>query len=333
MASWRTIDLALRVVYVALAPFALAILRMFMPITGALIGTGLATAVALAGDGAWLGRLERVRIVGRLVRGVGAIGRFYREHPPKPLVYYVLYPLLLPIVVWFRVPRRELILYRRVNAFALLAIVGTAAWEYVRHWRPELRFEQFLAATIVVLLFQLVVTVMLIMPITTTLIMVRQQGRRRLLGALLVLMALSGGVGLYRADPTRGIPIMTMIRIEERTAYARDELRACLDQHPDDARGCLVHNPGVRAMGEALFAAVAIDPDAADARLAAARERLERFYQADEAAAFRLASDSGTTVVYARFGRRPAIWLGLRDGKLVARPEALPASLRAILGL
>src|SRR5438552_4091833 len=97
---WRTIDLVLRFAYVAAVPFLLPIINLIMPITGLLIGTGIATAIALVGSEVWRARVERIKYLGRALGGMGRLGEFYARFPPKPLVYYILYPLLLPVILF-----------------------------------------------------------------------------------------------------------------------------------------------------------------------------------------------------------------------------------------
>ena len=109
----RTIDLVLRLIYVTLAPLMLAPLAAVLPITGTLVGVGIATVVALIGGDRWHHAVDRIPVVGRVLGGMSKLGDFYREHPAKPLVFYIVYPLLLPILLFRPVPRRELALYRK----------------------------------------------------------------------------------------------------------------------------------------------------------------------------------------------------------------------------
>src|SRR5258708_4793740 len=104
-------------------PVMLPLIAVVMPITGLLISAGIATLVVLIGGEAWHTRVDRVPLVGRVLGGMAKLADFYREHPPKPLVYYIFYPLLLPIVLFRRVPRREFLLYRKLNALAVIIIV------------------------------------------------------------------------------------------------------------------------------------------------------------------------------------------------------------------
>lgn len=61
-----------------LAPAVLVIAAAIIPITGPLVGIGLATVIALAGADRWRARTERIWLIGR------------------PLLYYIVYPALLP---------------------------------------------------------------------------------------------------------------------------------------------------------------------------------------------------------------------------------------------
>ncbi len=333
---WRAIDLASRFVYVALVPFLLPFINLFMPITGLLIGTGLATAIALVGSDAWRARVERVRFAGRFLRGMARFGDFYRQHPPKPLVYYVFYPLLLPVVLFMRVPRREFLLYRRMNALALAVVAATGAYDYLHNWRPELRFTQFLGATVAITIMEMFVTFMLITPIVTTLVLLRERSRGRTLSLLMLLMIATAGYGTYVAHHQHTMTILTWERLKERTKYARAGLIECeilhpTALHPGATETCIRHDPELVAMLEAVRAAERseLDTDA----LAAAHEKLARYYKSDEASAFEVAKDGDTVVVFATYARQPAIWLGIAGKHFIIHPHQLPPRLLRLLHL
>lgn len=328
---WGGFDLALRFVYVALVPFLLPFINLFMPITGILAGTAVATTIALVGSDVWRAKVESVRYVGRFLGGMGKLGDFYRQHPPKPLVYYVLYPLLLPVVLFLRVPRRELLLYRKLNVLALVIVVATGAYDYVKHWRPELTFAQFFSATLAVTIMQMFVTFMLITPIVTTLVLLRERGHRRTLAALMTLMLATAAYGIYATRHARTMTFTTWLRLEERTRYARISMIQCEMVHPDRLESCLGHDAELRTLADALRA-VRTATSYQDA-LAAAHDKLTKYYKPDEAAAFRLYARDGLYVLFAHYGHKPAIWLGWSNKHYLIYPHQLPANLRRTLDL
>jgi len=332
---WRTIDLVLRFAYVALIPALLPILSAFMPITGMLIGAGIATVVALIGSDLWRAKVERIKYVGGILAGMGRLGDFYREHPPKPLVYYIAYPALLPVILFLRTPRREFLLYRKLNLLAVGIIVGTGIWDYWKNWQPELSVSRFVGATIGMFLLQLIVTVMVIMPIVTTLVSLRAAGRSRALVVLVVLMTATTAYSAVFAYQKHTIPTMTWVRLDARTKHARKELGVCVQQHPDEVARCLEANRAIRAMRDSLIEAVRAAKAGGDlaAQLAAVRAKLAEYYKPDEAAAFRLASTKEAAVVYAPHRRKPAIWLAFVKGKFTIDPQKLPPAMHELLRL
>ena len=54
--------------------------------------------------------------------------RFYRENPPKPFVYYLFYPLLLPYWLLNRTARRELLLYRGLTVVGFFMLEVQPTW-------------------------------------------------------------------------------------------------------------------------------------------------------------------------------------------------------------
>ncbi|MDQ3367274.1 MAG: hypothetical protein M3680_17770, partial [Myxococcota bacterium] len=132
-------------------------------------------------------------MVGGFLARFASLGEYYEQHPPKPLIYYVLYPLLAPYWLIKREARREFLLYRRINAIALVAMLGFGAYDYVTNWRPEIPLSAFVTSSIATLVMQLLATVCLVMPIVTTVVRYHRSGHRR---ALAVMLALCAGLSV-----------------------------------------------------------------------------------------------------------------------------------------
>jgi hypothetical protein len=329
---WRTIDLVLRFAYVAAVPALLPQINEVMPIAALLIGTGVATVIALVGSEVWRSKVERIPYAGPVL-GMGNLGEFYARFPAKPLPYYIVYPILLPFILFLRVPRHEFFLYRKMNTITLIVVVITGAYDYFEHWRPELSLAQFAGATLGVFIMQLLVTFIFVMPIVTTLVELRQRRKIKVLWLLAVLMLGSAIYGSLMARHQRTMPILTWLRLEQRTKHARAELKECEQEHPDQVRTCVRHDPQLRALADALEVVVKNDyPDDATA-LAAAREKLLGYYKPDEANAFRIRDIDDVLVIYARYARKRAIWLGVEKGHFLTKPEQLPTDrLKRFLG-
>jgi hypothetical protein len=331
---WRTVDLVVRFLYVLIAPLVLVICAALFPITGTLISAALATLVAMFGADRWRASVERIPLVGRALGGMSRLGELYAEHPPKPLVYYVFYPLLLPVIVFLRVPRRELLLYRKLGALALAIIVGTSAYDYLRHWHPGLPFGVFVTAMITGLILQLLATFSMVMPIVTTFVMLHQRGRKTTIWILFAGTIASGLLGAYGAHKSHGMPIGTWIRIESRIAFSVREYRACAAAHPAGKDECGHENAGLNTFATALDEAYATLAKTRDesAAIDRARDVLGQFFKPDEAAEFQLFVDGEVAVLFVKFGRRPPLWLA-RDKTHGINQHELPASARKVLGL
>jgi hypothetical protein len=333
---WRTVDLVLRFCYVLLAPALLVFCAAVFPITGTLVGSALATIVAVFGSDRWHGLVDRIPVVGRALRGVGRLGAFYDEHAPKPLIYYIAYPVLLPVLLFMRVPRREFLLYRKLNGIALLAIALVAALDYVRHWRPELPFSLFLSSVIAGLVLQLLVTFAIVMPIVTTIVVLHQ---RRLKKALGVLLACAAGIAILAWSSVRNsheIQIGTWTRIASRTRFAVHEYQRCIHQTGmADRETCGRENAGFDALGQALdagFMALQRDPTDRAGALARAHDALEQFYMPDEAAEFRLYAAEDVYVLFVKHRRDEALWIARDARHPIRQAIKLPPGARKLLG-
>src|SRR5271170_4354054 len=107
----RVLDFAVRLVFFATVPYLATRVAVIFPMLGVVVNVAF-TLVVFAFAEAMRERAERSRIVERVVRRRLAFEAYYREHPPRPFLFYVFYPLLLPYVLSQPVVRRELLLYR-----------------------------------------------------------------------------------------------------------------------------------------------------------------------------------------------------------------------------
>jgi hypothetical protein len=337
IAMLRAIDLVLRFIYVIAAPLMLAPMAVIFPITGTLVGAGLATVIALIGSDRWHARVDRIPVLGRVLGGMGKLGDFYREHPPKLLVYYIFYPLLLPVILFLRVPRREFLLYRKLNTVALLVVVVGGAIDYFRNWRPELTFGMFIASMIVTLILQLLATFALAMPIVTTLVTLRLRGLAKSLWILVVLATLSAGLGVLGAHKMHGaMQISTWMRLSLRTNAGTIEMRNCMKEHEPGYRGCRRENHAFVALAQGLdeaYVALRDHPGDTDAALDAARAKISEYYKPDETAAWRLYADEGVVMLYVRFSKRDVLWIGRDNHQLILDLAKLPPGAHKVLGL
>ena len=313
---WSRIDLALRFAYVLVAPLFLVVAANLIPMTGVLVGVGIATTVALIGAERWRARTARIRFVGGFLGKLAALGDYYREHPPKPLLYYIFYPVLFPYWLFVRDARREFLLYRRLNLVALLAIPAFAAYEYVTKWAPEIPFAVFLAQTIASLIVQLLVTFAFVMPIVTTIVAFHSAGHRKVLAVLFVL---AGAVGVAS--------IVFTIRRDRPSTFTvkRMAYRAAADTQ----RAGKLLAAAVTAAEGAYRTAPADHTAARTAMLA----ELQQLWRSDEARLFQLYRGAdGTTALYVNIRKKPTIWLArLPTGRFTIDPEAVPAELRGKL--
>ena len=333
---WRAFDLGLRFLYVLLAPAILVLCATVFPITGTVVGAALATIVALLGSERWQSMVARIPLAGRVLGGVSRLGDFYAEHPPKPLIYYIVYPAVLPAVLFLRVPRREFLLYRKLNVISLVVILGSGAYEYLHHWRPELPLSLFITATITGFLLQLLATFALVMPIVTTVVALRQRDRKKTLWILITLAGAIATTAGISARHSNSMPIGRWTRIETRLNYAAAEYQRCVQRTPPaERRRCGEDNAGLATIVHALDAAVLAlqnAPDDRAAALARAHEALAQLFKPDEASEFRLYTGEGNTVLFVRFGKQQRRWVGRDATHLIGKPEQLSPGARKVLG-
>jgi hypothetical protein len=313
-------DFVARLVFFASAPFAIVLAAELFPVRGALIDVGLALFVFLLGEAPRRGAM-RYRPVKFLLREALAFENYYREQKPRRFVYYVAYPLLFPYWLYNREARREFWMFRGDTLASFLILLGSLGWQFFSSWRPQLGFRDFLPAVLLSLGVETLLVLSLLMPIATTVVWYHGSFRRRRLLLILLVGALSTSYALSRVlshrDPI--VSYLTRERVRLRTAAARRSAHRALENAVEVAWRDLVKEKH-EVQGDGKVEGKALD----DARAA-----LESFYKHDEAFAFDLwaspRSRPRVLVLYAQSRRRqPSIWVALKDGGEVRKPDQLP---------
>jgi hypothetical protein len=328
-------DIALRLAYFAMAPAVLVVLAARFPILGVVLNVALAVVV-FAFASAFRRWVDRYPLLGKVLATQLRFEAFYREHPPKPFLFYVAYPLVLPYVFFHRVTRRELALYRGPSVVGLVLLLVGAGWDYYRNWQPEIPFKPFLGTWFAVILLQAIVATVLVMPLATTLIALNAQRRTGSLVLLLVAATLSMSASLLAVarkrheveqQPTRDRMYARTKAMPKRS----DELRTAALRRAlafvRDGDGAVVKG----ARGTEIFGRP----------IEEARAILHALYLEDETRCFHLAklpSDHGPLLfLFAVPGskRKPIVWIASTSGGDLLRdddelPDGALATLRRI---
>lgn len=327
MSSTKAVaDFVLRFVFFAAAPFAMVLVGTLFPVTSAVVQIGLALGVFFAGEAA-RSLAERSALAKRLLRNQLAFEAYYREHPPRPFLYYVFYPLLFPYWLFNREARREFLLFKGYTVLSFALLVFGLVFQYVRMFPPELGYREFFPLAGGTLLAETIVILAFLMPMVTSVVHLHRERAPRRLAALLAVAIVSVGVAGYRVTKKRD-PLVS---------YAtRERARLRTAKNPKLARA---------AQARALRAAWTVLPRALDdvdadgkvegAPLEAARAALEPFYKSDEIDAWDLwftrekrdGKRVGVLVVYFAAGRgRQAVWMALDStGQISNDPKSLPS--------
>ena len=317
MAILAPVGFAARLVYFLLAPFVLIAAGRVFPVWGAAINLGLVLVVFFTASTLrrWAERSRVARVLfGRQLE----LEAYYRERPPRPFLYYVLYPLLAPYWLLSRQARREFTLYKGYSLFGVVLVILFAGIDYARNWAPDIAFKPFFGATVATIVVQLVLVLAILMPVATSVITYSLAGSRGRLGVLFAAAVLSTLFGVLAVVSMREqVPVTVRARIHFRTDAKKEEARAArLD--------------AIRAAALAGHAGAS-----RDAVLAAARDALGSFYRPDEVRGFRLfTSKWGGMIFCPATKRRPAIWVAMRSSGGIVEDEAqLPADARAALAV
>jgi hypothetical protein len=293
---------------------------MFFALAGFFSGEVLVGAAATR---PWLRRVMRRQL---------AFEAYYREHAPRPFLYYVFYPLLVPY--WLVVPsaRREFVIFKGYTLVTLGFVTSVGIYRYFVDYQPQLGFRDFFWAFAIGLVIETLAVMMMIMPMTTSIVALHQKRqRRRLVGLLAVGLLSTSGAVVVLAKRHRTFPSLeTRQRIVQRSALDRASSRAAL-QHALEtawktrrAKG-KDHDPWERETDGTLTGAP-VDQ---------ARATLTSFYRPDEASAFELWTtarrERPTLMIVFAEGRRRGnpVWLGMKhDGTVVDKLADIPKPAR-----
>jgi hypothetical protein len=289
----------------------IAALTGLIPVGGILISTAIATIVALTGSSEWIRTVRTIKLVGRPLANMARLGEYYRVHPPKPLLYYVFYPLLFPYWLVKKTARAEFLAYKRLGALALIITVVTAVHDYFHNWTPLPR-HYFFGALVATTILQLLFTFMFVMPIVTTLITYKQAGHKKSLVVLLILGVALGGVAAYTMRKLEVTSLATQLRIRSRMKWQPTEARA--------------------VMRRALDAAIA-SPDHGVAAQSVARTTLEEVFRSDETRAFHLLHGDGIVILVAKTKNHEYAWVARSQKGIIERVSELPADVQRVFEL
>jgi hypothetical protein len=315
------LDFALRLLFFATAPFLLVFAALLFPVTGAVVQVCLALLVFIGGAAMRRHAQDRPALQ-YLLSTQFAFEAYYREHPPRPFVYYVCYPLLFPYWLAARQARREFLLYKGYTLASFALLLTSSLLQYARAFPPELGWREFAPLAAASFSAECVVVLMFLMPIVTSVVHFHQRAAPRRLAVLLLVACVSIGFAAARIERRRDpvVSYATRVRVQLRTAAKPERARA-------------VQADALRAAWRALQGDardIERDGKVEDAPLLLAQDVLASFYKLDEAHAFDLwytkEGNESLLVLYFEAHRgRPPIWQALdRTGAPISDAKRLP---------
>lgn len=322
-------EYVLRIAFFLFVPFGVVLLAMLVPMGAAIVQMILALTAFFLGE-MLVGAAEKRRWLKRVLRRQLAFEAYYREHAPRPFLYYMFYPFVFPYWVWVKEARREFWLFKGYTIVTLLVISSTGIYRWFFVYRPEIGIRTFLVAFGIQLVIETLAVLMLIMPMTTSVVALHRKGQKRRLIVLLAAGLLSAGLaGGYLRMRHRSFPSLeTRQRVVARNSAnpvkSKLVLKAALE------KAWKVRRSAAKDQWERET-----DGTVTGAPLDDARDVLENFYRDDEAGAFELwttarAEKPPVMIVFAE-GRKKGnpVWLGLRpDGTVVDKLADVPRAAR-----
>jgi hypothetical protein len=320
----RVLDFLLRLVFFATVPFMATFVATLFPMTGVIINIVL-TLLVFAFSEAVRARAEKSRILKRVVTRQLAFEEYYRENPPRPFLFYVFYPLLLPYVLARPVTRRELLLYRGFTGGGFVILLFAGAFDFYRRWQPELTFVQFISVWVVLFFIQTLMMFVFLLPVSTTVVKLHSERRFKELWGLFAAAALSvaAAIGILVQKPGHIVSWVTNHRVRLRTNAFPDTA------HATQLKALRAVNDNFAELRQSVDAEGWVEGDAAER----AEDQLALFYKPDEAYAFSLhalppAAPEVLVLQCWVVDGGPPIWRALkRNGQEVTEKKDLPSGV------
>jgi hypothetical protein len=275
------VDFLVRAAFFALAPFLVVFVAMLFPVTGAVVQIAAALAVFFAGEAVRRYSL-RVPLLAKLLANELKFESYYREHPPRPFLYYVAYPLLFPYWLINTDARREFLLFKGYTLFSFGVMLVSLGVQYRLAFPPELTLHDFAPIAGGTLLAETAVVLLFLMPVVTTVVHFHRGRSAKRLLILLAIGLISIGFAAARLERRRDpiVSFATRTRVRLRTARAPQ-------------RAIAAQTKALRAAWQALPREKRREDIDDDGKvegppLETARQTLVGFYKNDEAHAFDL---------------------------------------------
>lgn len=323
------IEYVARLAFFAIVPAVVVLLSELVPMTAALANIALALTVFFAGE-VLRKHAERRSWLGKVLRRQLAFEAFYREHPPRPFLYYLFYPLLFPYWLLVRTARQEFLLFKGYTLVTLLFVAIGGVYRLVFVYGPELGARHLVWPFAAGVAIESLAVIMLVMPMATSVVALHRSGHRRRLVLLFVVGLASAGVASvrlatrHRAYPSLEARHRVVQRSRANPQQADHVMTTALDLAWKRRRD--------GGWGREADGAVTGPP------LESARDALERLYRPDEAGAFELwtadrEDRQQLMVIYAPGARRrKPVFLGMKaDGTLVRRMADVPKSAQRMM--
>ncbi|MFI5300203.1 MAG: hypothetical protein ACHREM_19110 [Polyangiales bacterium] len=334
-----TLDLILRLAFFAIAPLIVFLAELLVPITGTLFNLAIAVVAFFFAE-TLAGFAEKNRLVAALTKRPLAFAAYYRDHPPRPFLYYVFYPLLFPYWLSNGPARKEFILYKGYTFASLGILTLSGAHQYFTMWRPELGPRAFGWTFVLTFVVDFVLVLMVLMPMATTIVGFHLAGRR---GSLRLLLAVAGlsiaSASAYYAHKRHGVvSVATAERMWLRGRVAPNKTKLVMTR-------ALVHAWNETFHGDAEFVPEAKgEVEVAGAPVEIVRGTLGLYFRDDETFCFHLIAVNrrGFKRMLVLYGdpvslnpkskKQPMVWLALdEDGGITNDPRDLPKDGLAVM--
>ncbi len=227
--------------------------------------------------------LGQIPLVSTVVHHLVELEQFYYDHRPRPLLYYLAFPVTAPVGAFIsKQARTEARILLWPAGVVLVGLATDFIWSFSDHFKDSIPPEQALEWILVVIIVCALIVSMFLLPTVTTALTLNLSGRRRytrLFAVIAIIISLPFTVVAYQMYEERvTIPAAELIEVRLKNPIFRDSLA-------DLGRMFFgVHRPSAPVPEDLTGLTVEVDDELSERF----QTIVEGFVPASEVAAFRI---------------------------------------------
>ena len=227
--------------------------------------------------------LGQIPLVSTVVHHLVELEQFYYDHKPRPLIYYLAFPITAPIgAIFSPTARTEARILLWPAGVVLVGLAADFLWSFSDHFKDSIGLEDAVQWIFVIVFCCGLIVTMFLLPTVTTALTLNLSGRRRytrLFAVIAILIGVPFTIVAYQMFSNRiTIPAAELLELRLKNDEFRDSVTEIGQMFLGE------HQPSTRAPSDLSNATVEVDEELSEQ----IQKIFEGFFPDSEVAAFRI---------------------------------------------